>query len=123
LFSPSRKQHNNKESLATDLCEWLHFEQSCFKTVFLRNSLQNVIKNNLCKVSRRRARDRDRNPSRPRPRPRRDLRPSRPRPRLQKTGLETHLETPSLTCTLERNTPDQINNSKFGRVRLLTLQL
>ena len=31
--------------------------------------------------------------SRPRPRPRRDLRPSRPR--LQKTGLETSLETPS----------------------------
>jgi len=28
--------------------------------------LQNFIKNNLCKVSRRRARDRDRNPSRPR---------------------------------------------------------
>jgi len=55
--------------------------------------LQNFIKNNLCKVSRRRARDRDRDPSRPRPRPRRDLRPSRPRPRLQKTGLETRLET------------------------------
>jgi len=55
--------------------------------------LQNFIKNNLCKVSRRRARDRDRNPSRPR----RDLRPSRPRPRprLQKTGLET----PSLVLT------------------------
>jgi len=40
--------------------------------------LQNFIKNNLCKVSRRRARDRDRNP---------------PRPRLQKTGIETRLET------------------------------
>jgi len=49
--------------------------------------LQNFIKNNLCKVSRRRARDRDRNASRPR----RDLRPSRPR--LQTTGLETRLET------------------------------
>jgi len=47
--------------------------------------LQNFVKNNLCKVSRRRARDR--NPSRPR----RDLRPSRPR--LQKMGLETRLET------------------------------
>jgi len=64
LFSPSRKQHNNKESLATDLFEWLNFEQSFFKAVFLRNSLQNFIKNNLCKVSRRRARDWD--PSRPR---------------------------------------------------------
>jgi len=41
----------------------LNFEQSVFETVFLRNSLQNFIKNNLCKVSRRRARDR--NPSRP----------------------------------------------------------
>jgi len=51
--------------------------------------LQNVIKNNLCKVSRQRARDRERNASRPRAR--RDLRPSRPR--LQKTGLETSLET------------------------------
>ena len=88
LFSPTRKQYNNKESLATDLFERLNFEQSFFKTVFLRNSfLQNFIKNNLCKVPRRRARDRDRNPSRPR----RDLRPSRPR--LQKTGLETRLET------------------------------
>ena len=38
----------------------LNFEQSFFKTVFQRNSfLQNFIKNNLCKVSRRRARDRD----------------------------------------------------------------
>jgi len=57
--------------------------------------LQNFIKNNLCKVSRRRARDQDRNPSRPR----RDLRPSRPtpRPRLQKTGLET----PSLVQGIE----------------------
>jgi len=34
LFSPSRKQHNNKESLATDLFEQLNFEQSFFKTVF-----------------------------------------------------------------------------------------
>jgi len=71
LFSPSRKQHNNKESLTTDLFEGLNFEQSFFKTVFQRNAfLQNFIKNNLCKVSGRRARDRDRNPSRPR----RDLR-------------------------------------------------
>jgi len=76
LFSPFRKQHNNKENSATDLFERLNFEQSFFKTVFLRNSLQNFIKNNLCKVSRRSARDRDRNPSRPRP----------SRPRLQKTG-------------------------------------
>jgi len=54
--------------------------------------LQNFIKNNLSKVSRRRARDRDRNPSRSRPR--RDLRRSRPRPRpkLQKTGVEPRLE-------------------------------
>jgi len=54
--------------------------------------LQNFIKNNLSKVSRRRARDRDRNPSRPRPR--RDLRRSTPspRPRLQKTGVEPRLE-------------------------------
>jgi len=88
LFSPSHKQHNNKESLATDLFERLNFEQPFFKTVFLRNSfLQNFIKNNLCKVSRRRARDRDRNPSKPR----RDLRPSRPR--LQKTGLATETKS------------------------------
>jgi len=64
-------QHNNKENLATDLFERLNFEQSFYKTVFLRTSfLQNFMKNNLCKVSRRRARDRDWNPSRPR----RDLR-------------------------------------------------
>ena len=88
FFSPTRKQYNNKESLATDLFEWLNFEQSFFKTVFLKNSfLQNVLKNNLCKVSRRRARDRNRNPWRPR----RVLRPSRRR--LQKTCLETGLET------------------------------
>jgi len=92
LFSPSRKQHNNKDSLATDLFEPLNFEQSFFKTVFQRNSFfQNFIKNNLCKVSRRRARDGDRNPSKPRPR--RDLRPSTPRPRLKKTGLDKRLET------------------------------
>jgi len=60
VFSPSHKQHNNKESLATDLFERLNFEQSFCKTVLLRNSLQNFINNNLCKVSRRRARDRDR---------------------------------------------------------------
>jgi len=82
LFSPSCKQHNNKESSATDLFERLNFEQSFFKIVFLRNSfLQKFIKNNLCKVSRRRAQDR--NPS--------ETRPSRPT--LQKTGLETRLET------------------------------
>ena len=34
LFYPSRKQHNNKDSLATDLFERLNFEQSFFKTVF-----------------------------------------------------------------------------------------
>jgi len=34
LFSPSHKQHNNKESLATDLFERLYFEQSCFENVF-----------------------------------------------------------------------------------------
>jgi len=54
--------------------------------------LQN-LKKNLSKVSSRRSWDRDRNPSRPR----RDLRPSRlrprPRQRLQKTGVETRLET------------------------------
>jgi len=49
--------------------------------------LQNFIRNDLCNVSRRRAQVRDRNPSRLR----RDVRPSRPR--LQKTGLETRLET------------------------------
>jgi len=36
-FSPSRKQHTNKESLATDLFERLNFEQSFFKTVFQGN--------------------------------------------------------------------------------------
>jgi len=55
----------------------------------MNSFLQNFIKNNLCKVSRRRARDRDRNPSSLR----QDPRPSRPR--LQKTGLETCLETES----------------------------
>jgi len=34
LFCASRKQHNNKESLATDLFERLNCEQSIFKTVF-----------------------------------------------------------------------------------------
>jgi len=34
LFSLSRKQHNNKESLAIDLFERLNLEQSFFKTVF-----------------------------------------------------------------------------------------
>jgi len=34
LFSPTRKQHNNKESLANDLFEQQNFEQSIFKTVF-----------------------------------------------------------------------------------------
>ena len=33
-FIPPRKQHNNKESLATDLFERLNFEQLFFKTVF-----------------------------------------------------------------------------------------
>jgi len=60
--------------------------------------MQNFIKNNLCKVSRRRARDRYRNSSRPRPR--RDQRPSRPS--LQKrvsrrvSRPRPSLETPSL---------------------------
>ena len=52
--------------------------------------MQNFIKNNLCKVSRRRAQDRDRNPSRPR----RDLRDrdfkkrvSRPRPSLETLSM------------------------------------
>jgi len=54
--------------------------------------LQNFIKNNLCKVSRRRVRDRNQNPWSPR----RDLRHWRPRLRLQEMGLETRLETPSL---------------------------
>jgi len=49
--------------------------------------LHNYVKNNRCKVSRRRARDRDQNLLRPR----RDL-----TPRLQKTDLETSLETPLL---------------------------
>jgi len=45
MFSPTHKQLNNKESLATDLFERLNFEQSFFKTVFLRNCfLQNIIK-------------------------------------------------------------------------------
>jgi len=39
LFSSSRKQHNNKESLATDLFERLNFEQSLFKTVFFMEIL------------------------------------------------------------------------------------
>jgi len=102
LYSPTGKKHNNKENLVTDLFERLNFEQSFFKTVFLRNSFeQDYIKNNLFNISRRRARDRDQNPSRPRPK--RDLRPSRPR--LQKMGLETrfeietNLETPSLFST------------------------
>jgi len=34
LFSPSGKQYNNKESLATDLFERLNSEQSIFKTFF-----------------------------------------------------------------------------------------
>ena len=107
MFSPSRKQHNNKESLATDLFQRLNFEQSFFKTFlfFINSFLQNFIKNNLCKVSRRRARDRDRNPSRPR----HDLRPSRPRPRLQKTGLETRLET-------ETKSQDSITSNRHQRI-------
>jgi len=68
LFSPSFKQHNNKESLATDLFERLNFEQSFFKIVF---------KETPCKISYKitYVKSRDRDPSRPR----RDLRPSRPR--------------------------------------------
>jgi len=38
FFSASRKQHNNKESLATDLSERLNFEQSFFKP-FLKELL------------------------------------------------------------------------------------
>jgi len=34
LFSPSRKQHNNKESLATYFFERLNFEQSFLKPYF-----------------------------------------------------------------------------------------
>ena len=34
MFSPSRKQHNNKESLATDLFEQLNSEQSFLKAFF-----------------------------------------------------------------------------------------
>jgi len=34
LFSPSRKQRNNKESVATDLLERLNFEQSFLKRFF-----------------------------------------------------------------------------------------
>jgi len=84
LFSPSRKQHNNKESLATDLFKRLNFEQSFFKTVFLRNSLKNFLKMTYAKsrgeeleteteILRDRDRDRDfkkrvsRRVSRPRP--------------------------------------------------------
>jgi len=51
--------------------------------------LQKFVKNSPCKISRWRARDRDRNHSRPRLI--QDLRPSRAR--LQKTDLETSLET------------------------------
>jgi len=102
LFSPTRKQQNNKESLATDLLERLNLEQSFFKTVFLTNSFfQYLIKNNLCRVSRRRVRDRDRNPSRPR----RDLRDrdskkrvsrhvSRPRPSLETPSLISSVSAP-----------------------------
>jgi len=54
LFSPSFKQHNNKESLATDLFERLNFEQSFFKIVF---------KETPCKISYKityvKSRDRD----------------------------------------------------------------
>jgi len=103
LHLANSKQHNNKESLATDLFERLNFEQSFFKTVFLSNSLQNVIKRNLCKVSRRRARDRDRNPS---------------RPRLQKTDLETRLETEAKSrdnITAKQHTALQVNHSPAAK--------
>ena len=61
------------------------------------NSLQNFIKNNLCKVSRRRARDRDRNPSRPR----QDLRDRDSKKRVSRrvSGPRPSLETPSLIHT------------------------
>ena len=52
LFSPSRKQHSNKESWATDLFGRLNFDSKndcpnwtiIFWNCFLRNSLQNLIK-------------------------------------------------------------------------------
>jgi len=77
--------------------------------------MQNFIKNNLCKVSRRRARDR--NPSRPRPR--RDLRPSRPKLRLQKTVLKTRLEA-------ETKSRDSITGSltwALGSLSLLSIRV
>jgi len=49
LFSPSRKEHNNKQSLATDLFERLNFEQSFFKTVFFEELLANLHKKNYAK--------------------------------------------------------------------------
>jgi len=75
--------------LVIDLFQRLNFEQSFLKPFFKELLSAKFYKNNLSKVSGRRARDRDRNSSRPR----RNLRPSRLRPRLQKTGLETRLET------------------------------
>jgi len=43
LYSPSRKQHKNKESLATDLFERLNFEQS-FLNRFLKELLAKLHK-------------------------------------------------------------------------------
>jgi len=94
LFSPTLRQHNIKEGLATDLFERLNFEESFLKPFFKQFLLAKLHETNLYKVSRRRARDRDRNPSKPRPR--RDLRPSRPRPSL---------ETPSLVIVVPEFPP------------------
>ena len=87
MFSPTRKQRNNKESLATVLFEQLNFEQSFLKTVF-KELLATLHKNHLCKVSRRRARDRDSKKRVSR------VVSGRLRPTRQ---TETGLETPSLT--------------------------
>jgi len=43
LFSPTRKEHNNKESLATDLFEQLNFEQS-FQNCFFMELLAKLHK-------------------------------------------------------------------------------
>ena len=44
FFSPTCKQHNNKERLDTDLSERLNFEQSFFKTVVLKKLLAKLHK-------------------------------------------------------------------------------
>jgi len=97
LFSPTRKQRNNKESLATVLFEQLNFEQSFLKTVF-KELLAKLHKNHLCKVSRRRARDRD-------------LNPSWPRPRLQRMGLESRLRQTETNTTDRDRSRDSITNN------------